>query len=266
MCESSDCEFSRIVAFIDILGTSEILKHGDKTQLDQYIDGIEGLYSKIRDQVPIENLKMFSDNILIYTDGTTQENIESLLESVAMIQLYLIQEFNLFIRGGVVSGVLNHIPKDADDFIVGSAIVDAHHIESHVAIYPRVVVSNDILQIYDPISKTIPIVKDDWDQPFIDYLSIVEIEGFVDNSQLEAHRNALIKHIHDDSLMKECSVDGWDRIRNKDLWALSYHNDFCYNHDMHEYAISFIEEYSREAQKIIIRIIDKGLEVENDAI
>ncbi len=222
--------------------------------------GIEGLYSKIRDELPIERLKMFSDNILIYTDGTSTENIESLIESVARIQLYIFQEFGLYIRGGVVVGILNHIPIDVDDFIVGKAIVDAHYLESKVAIYPRVVVSKDVLRIYDPEGESIPFVKADWDEPFIDYLQYAEVEGFVDSQQLQAHRNALINHIKHDNEMVNCLPDRWDRIRNKDLWALSYHNDYCKVNDMDELSITFIEEYSSNVQKIIIKVTDKDLE------
>ena len=80
MSESTNHNFKRIVAFIDILGTSETLKHGTEEQINQYVRGIEGLYSKIRDDLPIERLKMFSDNILIYTDGTSAENIEYLID------------------------------------------------------------------------------------------------------------------------------------------------------------------------------------------
>ena len=260
MSESTNHNFERIVAFIDILGTSETLMHGTEEQINQYVRGIEGLYSKIRDDLPIERLKMFSDNILIYTDGKSAENIESLIESVASIQLYLLQEFGLFIRGGVVVGVLNHIPTDADDFIVGKAIVDAHYLESNVAIYPRVVVSKDVLEIYDAGSDSMPFVRGDWDVPFIDYLQYAEADGFVDTKQLQAHRKALIEHIEHDNKMVDCSPDRWDRIRNKDLWALSYHNDYCKTNDMGEYSINFIEEYSNDVQKIIINIDDRGME------
>ena len=260
MSGSANHNFDRIVAFIDILGTSETLRHGDEEEIEHYVKGIEGLYSKIRDELPIEKLKMFSDNILIYTDGTSPENIESLIESVARIQLYMLQEFSLFIRGGVVVGVLNHIPTDVDDFIVGKAIVDAHYLESNVAIYPRVVVSRNVLEIYDPDTKTIPFVKDDWDQPFIDYLRYAEVDGFTDPQQLMAHRDALIEHIKHDNEMIDCSPDRWDRIRNKDLWALSYHNDYCKTNDMNELSVRFIEEYSVDMQKIIISVTDKGTE------
>ena len=263
MSESKNHEFNRIVAFIDILGTSETLKHGTKEQISRYMEGIEGLYSKICDEIPIERLKMFSDNILIYTDSTSQENIDSLIESVSMIQLYLLQEFKLFIRGGVVSGTLNHIPVDADDFIIGSAIVDAHYIESHMAIYPRVVVSKDVLELYDPETKSIPLVKAGWDQPFIDYLEYAKADGFIDPCQLQAHRDALIEHVHYDNDMADCSPDRWDRIRNKDLWALSYHNDFCNSNDMGEFSIKFIEEYSKLKQKIIISVTDKETEAKD---
>lgn len=275
--EDFDYDSQRIVAFIDIIGTSEIVTDGNQQQIKDYVNGMKGLYCMIRNELPIEGLKVFSDNILIYTDGTSQDDIYSIIESVAKIQLYLLQEFKLFMRGGIVAGVLNYTPNendDSDDFIVGGAIVDAHYLESRVALYPRVVVAKEVLELYDPKEKMIPLVNSNWDQPFVDYLDFTRVDDFADSEQLKAHRNGLIGHIEDDIAMlkrkkeKGEKIDSglWDRIRNKDVWVLSYHNDYCKSNDLEKYSIDFIEEYSADVQNIIIRVIDKGSEADEDGI
>ena len=110
----------------------------------------------------------------------------------------------------------------------------------------------------------IPFVKMDWDLPFIDYLKCAEADGFVDSQQLLAHRNALIKHIEDDNNTDNCPLDRWDKIRNKDLWLLSYHNEYFKINDMENYSIQFIEEYSKDVQKIIIRTDNEMEVIDND--
>ena len=45
MSRSANHDFDRIVAFIDILGTSETLRHGNEEEIEHYVKGIEGLYS-----------------------------------------------------------------------------------------------------------------------------------------------------------------------------------------------------------------------------
>lgn len=50
------------------------------------------------------------------------------------------------------------------------------------------------------------------------------------------------------------TVDSWDRVRDKDLWALSYYNEFCKKNDLPEMVIDFKEEYIPSFGKIVIKI------------
>lgn len=69
MPESTDSKqtFDHVVAFIDILGSSQILKSDDEKAISDYLEGIEGMYLHSRDVT--EEVKMFSDNILIFFTG-----------------------------------------------------------------------------------------------------------------------------------------------------------------------------------------------------
>lgn len=117
--------FNHVVAFIDILGSSQILKSDDEKAIESYLMGINGLYISSQEHVT-DGIKMFSDNILIYSEGSTQQDMLSVITSVAHIQWYVMKEFNLFIRGGVVIGRLDKMPEESTDYIIGKAIVEAH--------------------------------------------------------------------------------------------------------------------------------------------
>lgn len=241
-----------VVAFIDILGSSQILLSEDDNAINNYLAGIDGLNFWARNE---ENgTVMFSDNVLIYSEGNTAEAVQSIIQSVANVQIYIMKKYNLLIRGGVVIDELNHIPQDQSDYIIGKAIVRAYNLESRKAIYPRVVVSKEVYEKYFPIDEKELITN--WDCPFVDFLQATIEEGFVNTDTLQQYRQCLIKHVEDQ--IKDVPVDSWDRIRDKDLWALSYYNEFCKNNDVPEMAIDFKEEYIPSFGKIVITIENKG--------
>ena len=250
MPESTDSKqtFDHVVAFIDILGSSQILKSDDEKAISDYLEGIEGMYLHSRDVT--EEVKMFSDNILIFSQGSTEEDVQSVISSVAQIQWAVMKDFNLFIRGGVVIGRLDKIPEESTDYIIGRAIVEAHELESTKAVYPRVLVDSEIARI---CSGPNSMIKDDWDCPFIDYLQVSMEEGFVSDG-LEEYRQSLIMHIENNNRMKGCKSYEWDRIRDKDVWALSYFNDFCERNGCEESIIDFREYYDIPESRIAIRI------------
>lgn len=118
------------------------------------------------------------------------------------------------------------------------------------AIYPRAIVSSDIA---DACSNQDSLIKTDWDCPFIDYLQMSIEEGFV-TDELNVYRQSLITHIVKNNNMNGCRVDHWDRIRSKDVWALSYYNDFCSTHGCDDLIIDFEECYVPLRKRIEICI------------
>ena len=241
--------FDHVVAFIDILGSSHILKSDDEKAISDYLLGIKGLYFLSQEHVT-DGIKMFSDNILIYSEGSTEDDVHSIVSSVARIQWSVMKEFNLFIRGGIVIGRLDKIPEESTDYIIGKAIVQAHEMESKTAIYPRVVVSQDIA---DMCRGPDSLIKTDWDIPFIDYLQLSINEGFV-SEDLKTYRQSLLAHLDMNNHLAGCEIGEWDRIRSKDVWALSYYNDFCRMNDCEDLIIKFNECYNASDKRIVVNI------------
>lgn len=249
----SEPSFNHVVAFIDILGSSQILSADEEERVREYLRGVKGLYSMVQGEGAVGSPKMFSDNVLIYTRGDTQEEVETMIAFVASIQWSVMRDFHMLIRGGVVIDKISHVPADPNDFIIGKAIVRAHEMESSKAIYPRIIVSDEVLERCASGDGN-PLIKDDWDRPFVDYLQAAAGDASQYPAGLDRYRRSLMKHISDNSRIGDCDSDAWDRIRNKDLWVLSYFNNFCREAELGDMAISYIEEYNPSLGKITIEI------------
>ncbi len=255
--EDSEPSFNHVVAFIDILGSSQILSVDEEEMVREYLRGVKGLYKMVQGEGAVGSPKMFSDNVLIYTRGDTQEEVEAMISFVASIQWSVMRDFHMLIRGGVVIDKISHVPADPNDFIIGKAIVRAYEMESSKAIYPRIIVSDEVLERCASRDGNQPI-KDDWDRPFIDYLQAALGDITQCPVGLDRYRRSLMKHISDNSRMGDCDSDVWDRIRNKDLWVLTYYNNFCKEAELGEMTIRYIEEYNPSLGKITIEIDDEG--------
>lgn len=247
--ENNGSGHERVVAFIDILGSSQILKSKDEDAIKSYLAGIEGLCISTAENVT-DDVKMFSDNILIYSQGSTPDDVRSVVTSVAQIQWDVMRRSNLLIRGGVVIGKLERVPQKELDYVIGEGIVDAHDMESNKAVYPRVMVSDEVAEAC-PEHETL--IKSDWDRPFIDYLQL-SADGDLMFDNLNGYRQSLIAHIDANNRLCGCDTGRWDRIRNKDLWTLSYYNDFCSRNGSEGLIIDFEEHYDTEAKRIAICI------------
>ena len=133
----------RYVAYIDILGFSEIIKSSENNP--RLYEALVKQLSEIQAREPIEGaeavdfqFQTFSDSIVISTE---LRGLGYLLNAIANLTLDLMQE-GLLIRGAIAKGKLYH----KKGVMFGPAFIEAHRIEQTVAKYPRVVLSK---QTYD---------------------------------------------------------------------------------------------------------------------
>lgn len=143
-----------IVAYIDILGVTNRIKNKDKNKLQMNI--LHNLYKfsiEITKAIQIKEnkdirFKIFSDNIIIakkISENKRQrvKDIRSLLMCAGHFQeLAASSSVGWMLRGGITIGQLF-----IDDIMVwGDALVKAYYLEDKVAIYPRIVIDNSIVQ------------------------------------------------------------------------------------------------------------------------
>jgi len=250
-----------IVAFLDILGSSAILCSDDRSRVSKYINGIEGLYDMILDRFYNFHIKTFSDNLLIFSEDSSDSGIAAMVASVAQLQYEILKEFGLMLRGGIVVDDLHWNEKSDDrnnDFVIGKSIVRAYEMESRTAIYSRVLIAEKDFSDYfnryniDDISY---VIKDGDGNLYIDYLQVTLNDGFTDDDMMYEHISALKRHVYEDLDNIICKDYEWDKIRSKDIWALCYHNSFCIRHDI-PVKVGFTEEFDDAKRRIIIKFDD----------
>lgn len=132
----------RVVAFIDILGFSSLIKN-KKEGIDKIIEVVENM-QRIAKEVGAEDepkydfyydrqVSVFSDSIVIsYKNVGPAEYY--LVRELMVLQTILLYN-DILVRGGVTIGGLYH----KGSVVIGPALINAYEIESKVAIYPRIV-------------------------------------------------------------------------------------------------------------------------------
>ncbi len=148
----------RIICFMDILGFSELINKydGDVTSTilqdiqesfaSAKTDLLENKTQQYNDAVRHLKYQTFSDNICIsipYFDNENDfiANFNLLINFVRRIQSILMTK-GFFTRGGVSMGSY----YSDNNIIFSKGLVNAYHLESKKAIYPRVIIDNLIIE------------------------------------------------------------------------------------------------------------------------
>lgn len=140
-----------LVVFIDVLGTKEIISQNSEDALNDIhaaYDEAIGLFRMIRDKYQMityiqgMKYKIFSDNIILALPARkdSKRMICALSILCSIIQISFLKR-ELLTRGGIAFGSFF-----CDDVMVwGNALVSAYKLESSEAIYPRIVLDNNLL-------------------------------------------------------------------------------------------------------------------------
>lgn len=174
---------TRLVAFFDILGwKSEIEAAGNDPR---HIARLAAAVRLFRTTTGVAEdagaqLSTFSDNV-VFSSPYVPSEVEGLLQSLAVTQLGLAL-FGFWMRGAVTVGEIYH-----DEHIVfGPALNQAHHLESKIAKYPRIILDSmidhvggrDFIEPGEPAYLD-PFKPDFWDRVQSDYpVQQVQLEKF----------------------------------------------------------------------------------------
>lgn len=153
---------NRIVAFIDILGFKDLLSKTVKGDQDvteeiekiisaydsvsdvfeQYKTG-KGLYNGDDPIVPLSKMvTTFSDCIVISFLLDERSELAYTISELQWVQMRLISR-GILSRGSIAYGKLIH----TDNYLFGPALVEAYVGESKAALYPRIIVSEEIISL-----------------------------------------------------------------------------------------------------------------------
>jgi hypothetical protein len=224
-------------AFLDVLGFSERISQSFKSGKGD--DLLQEFHALLKKQIAsIEKdtnesllyFKSLTDNIIL-AHPRFSEDLESefgfILWSISEYQFAMAQR-GFFIRGGLSIGPLF---VDSNS-VYGPALLEAHHLESKVAVNPIVVLSDDTMELVlrhiryygekerSPQNRSVLVNSDG--RFFINYLS----ECYLEDGYEEINWNALRVHKERvEAALTEYSAA--PTIFAKFSWLSAYHNHFC---------------------------------------
>ncbi|MBN8628891.1 MAG: hypothetical protein J0M17_25745 [Planctomycetes bacterium] len=199
------------VAFLDVLGFSEMVAAdiGDDKQyfLGKLFRCHQSAANIFRDD-PNCTITQFSDSIVV-AQPYDAKNFEWFVKRVAEYQRLLLDE-ELLCRGGI--SVNKHFSNGSFTFSAG--LIAAYQVESRLARYPRVVISQDVLELVLPkTSRTrLPraLMREDDGLVFVDYI------GHTQRKRPKKLRGAVGKIVGRLANREEPSV------KEKALWLAAY--------------------------------------------
>lgn len=231
-----------IIAYVDFLGMKDRMKNETSYEslvyLKALLEGIKkkGAFIQSINSIDEFIIKIFSDNIIIAQkkdNDTLCDQIISLINLISLLQFEAFFQFGFPLRGGITIGELS-----IDDSVVwGTGLIEAYQIENNLANYPRVIVSQKVIDTYNQCQERniniYALIKQDKDGCwFVDYLSA-------------APNITLIPQISA-SLLKKAYInaDKDDRVKQKINWVISYFNAYCLQvadrGDYEQYTIPYI--------------------------
>jgi hypothetical protein len=237
-------------AYLDILGFSEKVVSNDIKYFNKYLSVLEKelKYVDKRHELSAFELKIFTDNFVFghpWYDEYGEVELANIFDVLAHIQFNFLLS-DIFIRGAVS---MSELYMD-ENIVLGPAIIDAYKLETEKAVYPRIILSNEVIEVVKGHTRYYSEPKDspqnreyliDIDgHYFINYLYIV-IEGNYDydedvERELLKHKKVVTRNIdlHRDNF----------KLHEKYIWIGRYHNYFCETFlkrfkkiDMHEIRI-----------------------------
>ena len=175
--------------------------------------------------------KSFSDCVVValpLCPGVEVIDFEKLLHSLGRFQLALASR-GYFLRGGLTRAEL----YAHGDVLYGEALLDAWDIEREVAVYPRIILAQEVIQLSEECAK------DDYakgaqatrykslqrrdpcdQQTYLDYLGCtLGPSGHVEWEILQRHREHIARGIAENKDSR--------KVAAKYQWLARYHNSFC---------------------------------------
>ncbi len=228
-------------AYLDILGFSEKIISNDLTFFNKYLNTLDKELQHVENMHDLSGkdgfksfeLKIFTDNFVFghpWYDEFGESELGNIFDVLSHIQLTFAKS-NIFVRGAVS---MSDLFMD-ENIVLGPAIIESYKLESEKAIYPRIILSNDVVDIVkkhikyyaehssSPQSKEYLIDIDGY--YFINYLFTL----FYDNdypeeiivSELIQHKDAVVVNL-------KIFADNF-KLFDKYSWSAKYHNYFCDN-------------------------------------
>ena len=142
----------RYVAYFDVIGFKELVRsiESDATGGGAVFALLDTTFDELDQELRLSNAtetlaadhaiySSFSDNVAIST-AATLGGLTSIITRVSTMAMRLMRR-GIFVRGGIAKGPLFH----SGSKLIGSAMIEAVDLESRLARYPRIVISDAVI-------------------------------------------------------------------------------------------------------------------------
>lgn len=177
----------RVVFFLDILAFKNMINSSETKVADvkKFLDIIKDLEN---DQKYSPSLKVttFSDSVIVSFEYTEGSRLFFELINFLHLQFELFGQRGVLMRGACAMGDAIH----TDKYVFGRAVNNAYLLESKCALYPRIIISEDIIrecscysmhQNYNDQKDILKLLKQDTDGfYYIDYFSYDVVDSEMD--------------------------------------------------------------------------------------
>ena len=138
-----------VVAFVDLLGTSALMESMRSKESAQAvyekIKGISDTFQQLRKNWFKDTVSLAMEISDSYVIATAKEDIEKLVKMLSLFQYEILVKYGESMRGGIsYDEIIDGIDLD-EPRIIGPAFIKARKLEMGVAVYPRIVVSEDLI-------------------------------------------------------------------------------------------------------------------------
>jgi hypothetical protein len=157
---------TRIVAFVDLLGYKDMVIHDSEVAAgtSQYVDKLYKISKQVKGMVdPAIDLKFFSDCIALSATPAFR-SFEKICKTCHDLQSSFLAE-EILVRGGISFG--KHFSDS--DFLFSRGLVDAYLLEVEKARTPRIIVSPDLMDLFQGEAMNF-LVRERDGLSFVDYL------------------------------------------------------------------------------------------------
>lgn len=230
-------------SYLDILGFSEKIKENNLDYFTKYLNTLNTELMYIEDNHDLSGkqgfksfeLKIFTDNF-IFGHPWFDEFGESELGDIFMILSHLQLTFvksDIFLRGAIS---VSDLFMD-DNIVLGPALIESYKLETEKAIYPRIIISKDVVEI---INKHINYYSERTTSPQNQHY-LIDIDGvyfvnylFVllhfEDSPIELNVEDIIEDLiqHKIAILTNLNLHKNNyKVFDKYSWSAKYHNFFC---------------------------------------
>ncbi|MDR1582323.1 MAG: hypothetical protein LBS55_03535 [Prevotellaceae bacterium] len=205
----------RLVAWFDVLGMRSKIRAYKEHDAEEILTIMGRFQNYVRNSCEtLEELgqvkyMQLSDGFILVSEF---DCLNKICEILCQIQWKILVNDNMLLRGALTSGKIS-MTDDDPRLIVGPAFVEAYHMESENAIFPRIIISHDLYQ-----SIKFDFITEDSDHfYFLDFLEYViknedyNIKQLTQNLRtfkvIEFLKTEYNKHIEND--IKVAQKYGW---------------------------------------------------------